>query len=180
MSLSKLIKFKNGFTLIELIITISIIGILAGGTIVIINPAKKLQQTRDTQRKYHLTVIRKALEEYYYDHGEYPNTHGYYGSAWVVSTTNPPPWIPGLDATYIKTLPKDPKNSGGSPFIDGGYSYAYSSNGPHYNLVAQLENTTDPDRCELKQHFWVKYDNGIGQSWCETYSKYIYAVTDLQ
>jgi len=60
----------RGFTLIELIVVIVVIGILAGITIV--GLSRYQQDTRDARRTSSATVIAGALEKYYDANGEYP------------------------------------------------------------------------------------------------------------
>lgn len=65
-------KQSNGFTIVELLIVIVIIGILAAITIVAYNGIQ--QRGRDTQRKSDLSQISKALQMYKLDNGGYPST----------------------------------------------------------------------------------------------------------
>lgn len=62
----------RGFTIVELLIVIVIIGILAAITIVAYNGIQN--RARDTQRKSDLSQIAKALQLYKLDNGSYPNT----------------------------------------------------------------------------------------------------------
>ena len=61
----------HGFTLVELIIVIAIIGILA--TISIVGFSRYQGDTRDARRSSSATVIAEALEKYYDLNGEYPS-----------------------------------------------------------------------------------------------------------
>lgn len=172
-------KLNSGFTLVELLIAITVIGLLATVTLISINPGLQMAKGRDAKRKNDLRIIKQALEDYYIANGHYPITGGYCCEYWVHSNSGGSPWIPGLDSAYLKILPRDPKNNNCCPWDDDDrHTYAYSSNGKHFNLVSKLENAGDPDRCELKQWFWVQNDAGAGVSWCGTYTKRIYALTD--
>lgn len=167
---------KTGFTLVEILIVISIIGILSGIVIMSVGPVR--MKGRDTQRISDLSSIRIALEIYKSQNGTYP-------------TFTPSGWaIDGVVGAYqvrwnqLKTalapyiaLPVDPLNSG----LDGPwrtqhdtFRYAYISNGTKYDLVASLEDTKNPQRCEIK--LW-KYHTNLEQIWCTTlnYNKYLYA-----
>lgn len=73
----------KGFTIVELLIVIVVIGILAAITIVAFNGVQ--QRAKNTQATSDLTNIKKAMLAYKARHGELPPT----GDAWNYST-NPP------------------------------------------------------------------------------------------
>jgi prepilin-type N-terminal cleavage/methylation domain-containing protein len=61
---------QNGFTIVELLIVIVVIGILAAITIITYNGIQA--RSRDTQRLVDLLAIQKALELDRTDNGGYP------------------------------------------------------------------------------------------------------------
>lgn len=65
--INKKIKFtlhnSSGFTLIEIIVVIAIIAILAAIVIVAINPAKRFQDARQTQRQANVETILNAVQQ---------------------------------------------------------------------------------------------------------------------
>src|ERR1700761_8180433 len=61
----------RGFTIVELLVVIAVIGILT--TITIVGYNRYQQNSRDTQRAAKATVIAEALEKYYDANGEYPS-----------------------------------------------------------------------------------------------------------
>lgn len=166
-------KFNlSGFTLVEILVVMAVLGILAVGLIAAVNPAAQFAKSRDAIRKTEIKQLNGALEAYRIANGAYPISPG---GAWLNS--NQPGWQTFL-ASELKNAPVDPSQDCGTPFypwVDGYpcyvYSY-YSLNGSTYDLVARLENKNDPERCELKN--WPFYAAG-GASWCGAYSKYVYA-----
>ncbi len=122
--LSKLKNNQKGFTLLELLIVIVIIGILA--VLIIPNLASGPARARDSQRKQDLRNIKTALEAYHVDNSSYPQTTD------VLDDGSTP---------YMKSVPQDPKNS-------GVYVYGYTPDADpanNYVLVAHLENKGDKD-----------------------------------
>lgn len=117
----KLLKKQGGFTLLELLIVIVIIGILA--LLIIPNITSAPKKARDTSRKTDITTIRKGLEEYFVNNNSYPQN-----LAALEQGTAP----------IIKDVPEDPKNSGVNV-------YTYTSASPYatYTLKACLENDQD-------------------------------------
>ena len=166
---------NKGFTLIELLVVIAIIGLLASIVLVSLNSARS--RARDTKRKADLKQIRTALEMYYDSNNKYPQAGSCaYGSNCYVYSTNSSPWIPAL-TSYMSSLPLDPRNNAAGPWNAGYYSYSYgnvSADGQVFDLTTQLENTSDPDRCGVKNWRWY-FDN---RPWCTAfgggYSNQIY------
>jgi len=64
-------RIESGFTIIELLIVIAIIGILA--TLVLTNFQGAQAKGRDTVRKNDINSIYQKLEEYYNEQGGYPD-----------------------------------------------------------------------------------------------------------
>lgn len=93
---SPLLRILKGFTLIELIIVIGIIGILAGFILFTINPFTQLAKGRDAQRESDLRQLQVAADTFYNDTNCYPTE---------LSETD-------LNENYINKIPNDP--SGGS------------------------------------------------------------------
>lgn len=137
---------NKGFSLVELIIVVAIIGILAGVVIAVVNPNTQLQKARDSGRKTALKNLQNALEQYYTDNGVYPvltctsnNTTG----CW--STTGAGRLFGANAANYIKIMPTDPIQTGTNCTTPGNKVYGYYSAAPgtSYLLTTRLENLSD-------------------------------------
>jgi prepilin-type N-terminal cleavage/methylation domain-containing protein len=116
-------KKRNGFTLFELLVSISIIAILTALASVSFSSAQK--KARDSRRMQDMNSIQKAAEMYYsLNSASYPITHNT-GAKWEVGTQ-----------TVLENFPKDPKSSG---------SYLYdctTQSADGYCCCAKMENTT--------------------------------------
>ena len=68
---------SKGFSLIELLLVVAIIGILSTTLIVAINPRRQFAKARDTERETDLVGILSTVQQYAAEHsGELPDTDG--------------------------------------------------------------------------------------------------------
>lgn len=96
-------RITRGFTIIELLVVVSVIGILA--TIVLIGFNRYQADTRDSQRSSQATILAEGLEKYYDKNGEYPGCPAITGSASSVTTNV----LPGVEQKTLVT-PQDPNS----------------------------------------------------------------------
>lgn len=127
-------SLKRGFTIIELIVAITIIAILASITLVTYNGAQG--RARDSSRRTDIANIVKALELYYEDNGQYPNT-GTSGSmingSWYNSGDSSWTAFTSMMSSYMDKVPTDPTNTTSLSAINAkGYTYAYYGNRSSY------------------------------------------------
>lgn len=160
-------KRKSGFTLIEILIAISIISIISAIGMVSYSQSQLL--ARDAKRKQDLRAIAVALEIYKQANPTYPVTSGACcttGS--LVSSSAGDPWVTGLSTSYINSVPRDPRVPTASQLnplsasSNLGYSYwagtppsglpCPSNSGSYYILAAGLENGNDPQAHGTKQY----------------------------
>jgi general secretion pathway protein G len=115
--------FKNnrGFTLVELLIVMVIIGMLAA--LVFPRLIPKVGKGKQSAAKAQIELLGQALDQFRLDTGRYPNT----SEGLTVLSANP--GIPNWDGPYLKkAVPNDPWNR----------PYSYSSPGSHgdYDLLS--------------------------------------------
>jgi len=68
----KISKFASGFTLVELLIVISLLGIIATIVIATINPIEQANRARDTRFKADGSQLISAIDRYFAAHSEFP------------------------------------------------------------------------------------------------------------
>lgn len=123
---------KNlGFTLLELLVVITIISILVG--LLAVNLSKVEMKARDTSRKQDLKEIQKALELYQQDQlvPQFPATAD----------------LNVLAGYYMKEVPEPPLVAAGEVY----YYQRGESDYLTYQLYACLENASDPEADEITQ-----------------------------
>lgn len=139
---------SSGFTIVELLIVIVVIGILA--TLVIVTFSGIQQKGRNSQRQTDINAIQGHVEAFYAQNGYYPSRTNLNTASWRADNTR------GLDPAALA----DPKNAATQTLdatpADGTYHYAY---GPlndsntsceadqttcsKYTLTAQMEGDDD-------------------------------------
>jgi type II secretion system protein G len=110
----------SGFTLIEVLVVMLVIGALALLIIPMINSSQAC--SRDAKRLHDMVMIQKALEQYRLDFATYPTNLNVLKNGTIV---------------YFKTIPTDPRTD------KSYYAYKYSTgNGKTtYTLTDCLEST---------------------------------------
>lgn len=118
-------KISKAFTLIEILIVISIIGILTSLAVVSYTTSQK--QARDVERKSDLSQYRTALENY-------ANTHDSFYPVYETKTLADN--LCGLTLLNITSCPSDPKTP------DHVYYYLSNASGTSYLLWSDSETRT--------------------------------------
>lgn len=133
-------KTNRGFTIVELLIVIVVIGILAALVIVTYNGIQ--QKARDTERKTDIKAVQGQLEAYWANQAKYPTMVQLNDGTF--RTAN----MKGLDPSALA----DPKNSGSQQVCGTAaancYGYSVSPAGcdntatdcDNYTLTANLES----------------------------------------
>ena len=115
---------KHGFTIVELLVTIVVIGILAGITIISYNGIS--QRSRDSRRDSDVSQLKIAIEKYHSENSTYPS---------VCSNDDQDCSVDALKtslAPYLKSIPHDPRNT-----LNSNTDYRYVRGG--------IEDPSDPN-----------------------------------
>lgn len=126
---------QQGFTIVELLIVIVVIGILAA--LVITTFTGIQQKARDTERTTDIKALHGQIEAYYAQKGFYPSLTDMKTDAW--RTTN----MKGLDKEALK----DPKG--------GSYDLEDTAGAGHY--MYHVTNSSDAS-CEADDTTCAKYE----------------------
>ncbi|MCP4092567.1 MAG: type II secretion system protein [Planctomycetes bacterium] len=133
---------QSGFTIIEMLIVVTILAMLAGILLPVLEDAAL--SSRDARRSSDLKSMQAALESYKRVNGTYPDTGGaFQGDAPTYGGLlyDAAGYCPGLVPDYLPALPKDP-----SPDIPNATTggYMYSSDGVDFKFVCNEGPETFP------------------------------------
>lgn len=156
------IKKLRGYTLVEILVVISIMGFILAAALYAVNNARI--KGRDAKRMADLEQIRKAIEIYHQEKGYYPNVSGSARSSNTTQWNN----LQAMLSPYISKLPVDPLNIAITPWNDGGYQYYYANNGDpnEFDLIGQLEDHSNQNLCKFKCWQYHLPDPDI--AWCDS------------
>lgn len=110
---------QSGFSLIEIMVVVVILGILAA--LVVPKIVERPDDARIISAKQDVLSIQNAMELYKLDNGFYPTTDQSIMALVEKPTTNP---VPNNWKKYLKSLPKDP----------WGREYLYLNPGQHNDI----------------------------------------------
>lgn len=135
----------SGFSLIELMVTVSVIALLSVISVVSINVVSA--NARDSKRLADVKTLSSALQIYYTDNGQYPNCTANdrdYGGAWTTC-------LGAALAPYISVMPRDPGKDA--------YGYDYYKSGKKAYLLFTIErskpNSTNADFAYFDTYYEV-------------------------
>ena len=123
----------EGFTLVELLVVIAVIGLLA--SIVLVSMGSARQKARDARRQADIRQIGTAMELFYSDNGEkYLSTTGGANAVTAIGT-------------YLPAVPKDPQDVSPQQYMWA----ANSANQQLYCVYVKLEGVTNTYVCSSER-----------------------------
>lgn len=129
---------QSGFTIVELLIVIVVIGILAALVVTTFSGIQK--KARDSERQTDIKAVHGQVEAYYAQNGKYPTLANLNDSVWVTAN------LKGLDSSALHD-PKGTATPVAAAAAASVYSYAVTPAGcdntttdcTAYTLTATLE-----------------------------------------
>ena len=144
------LKSRRGFTILEILIVIGVIGALATVLMILINPTEIARRSRDSKRLSDLGTLKSAIDLALSDGQDLTDT-----TDWIIITNSTPVANfdgGGLDVSkYLSVAPQNP--GGNTQYIDGScakhsatsgdMAYQYRSDGSVYIVRARVESGTN-------------------------------------
>ncbi|MGB3946268.1 MAG: prepilin-type N-terminal cleavage/methylation domain-containing protein [Candidatus Saccharimonadales bacterium] len=133
---------RTGFTIVELLIVIVVIGILAA--IIVVAFGNVQQRSRDSKRLSDFVVLQKAVEMFKTDNGRYPYCGATEGA--TVTSCEVSGLATALIPRYIQRIPSDPFNVTNYQYFyargykkNGATGHSLTSSDQDYSMGAHLE-----------------------------------------
>lgn len=124
---------RKAFTLVELMISVAIVGILTG--LATVSYSSIRSRARDAQRQNDLNQLKINLTTYF--GAQVPSVYPAATTRTVLNNTNDPLAV-ALKTAYAQKIPLDPLNTG--VYV---YRYQSFSSNRDYTLFGTLENTNN-------------------------------------
>lgn len=123
-TLVAMVRINRGFTIVELMVVVTVIAILA--TIVYSSIGAASPKARNAERQADIRNLQTAIEQYKQKNGQYPAMGCVPGSNQISDEGDCANYIAGLAPEFITVLPKDIKR-GTNP----GYGYVTNTSAPN-------------------------------------------------
>ena len=147
-------KSKSGFTLVEVIIAVSVVAILSAVSVFSFTAVQR--QSRDNQRAAKATLIVESLEKYYEKNGEYPSPRALTNN-YPDNLTGSVPALLSLDKATL-VAPRAPANTTNSlvPAIGDTDGFAYVASSTNDDTKCQTDRTGG---CDVFTLSYVREDD---------------------
>lgn len=155
-------KVNNAFTLIELLIVIAILAVLATVVLILVDPAERFAQTRDTGRVTTVAQLGRALEQFFIVHNEtYPTA-----TIWdtdLVGTGDIKDFPAGVEYVLNSVSPciTNARPVGEETFC---YDLDVSANNYGALVFSKLESSKEVERCSLIGGTYIVHSTADGKT----------------
>jgi prepilin-type N-terminal cleavage/methylation domain-containing protein len=151
---------QKGFTLVELLVVIAVLGVLAAGVLVAIDPLQMLARGRDSAKKSAITELGRATIAYQTSQNALPT-----GSGWATT----------LQGTGdIKAIPTNPDSTACSiagtatadDGVEGGYCYESDPTTGEFIIYARAESNSEIAKinCTSPNIAYITYSSTAGKT----------------
>jgi type IV pilus assembly protein PilA len=137
---------QQGFSLIELIVAIGILGVLLALVLVALNPARQFAQANNTKRASDITTLLNAIHQFMADNKGIPPTGIASTVQTIASGAGNSDLCSQLVSQYVAALPQDPASNGGNKITN------CSSYNTYYTVIQSVSDnriTLKAPRAEL-------------------------------
>ena len=144
---------NQAFTIVEILITVSIIALIVTASLVVMNPMAQVGKAWDGKRKSEMDTFRKVMEDFYNDKGRFPiatelcydaastpRVDSFGNTACYCHVCGRHAGSPSTLNSYMPQLLCDPQ----SPKYDFLYDFDCVANPRWYRLYTSLYNRKDP------------------------------------
>lgn len=143
---------NRGFTLVELLVVIAVLGVLAAGVLTVINPLEQLARGRDGGKKSTVNQLGNAVQAYYTSQNSvYPTAN----ATWITTL---------VTAGELKSAPTASAPLCAVANVQNGY--CYNTNGVDSIVYIPAESAAERTRagCTTTQTTWVVWSSAAGKT----------------
>lgn len=156
------LKTSKGFTLVELLIVIAVIGVLAAVILAVINPLQQLARGRDAGRTSTIAQLGSALQRYATSNTDYPVVPASGNGTFMTDlvTANE------IQATFTNPDYGGTLTAGCETTQNNQGEYCYDADATTNDAIvyARAESDANNDLCDTGEIGWIVWSSAAGRS----------------